>query len=137
MSTTEVKTSFNAADDEITPQVAPPPANLMGTWVSDDPATRGIVKIVLSSAGGVLTVHAFGSCSPTPCDWGTVRGQTYGPDVSTARAVAFTATYKPGFKVTILAGHLRSGRLVVDSFSAFAAGDSRSDYYASGSFHRV
>ncbi|MGH9222969.1 MAG: hypothetical protein ACRD2W_04125 [Acidimicrobiales bacterium] len=137
MSTTDIESKFNAADDEVQVEVAPPPANLMGTWVADDPATRGIVKVVLANAGGTLTVHAFGACTPSPCDWGKVKGRTYGPDVSTPRAVAFTSNYSFGFKTTILAGHLSKGRLIVDSFNTFAAGDSRSDYYSSGSFHRV
>ena len=137
MSTTGIESKTNAAEDDVHVEVAPSPANLLSTWVADDPATRGIVKVVLALSGGALSFHAFGACSPSPCDWGTVKGRTYGPDVSTARSVAFTATYAFGFKSTILAGHLSNGRLIVESFNTFASGDSRSDYYSSGSFHRA
>jgi hypothetical protein len=46
--------------------------SLVGTWVNVNAATRDIVKIVLTNSGGSLGVHAFGACSPTPCDWGQV-----------------------------------------------------------------
>lgn len=135
MATTDVQIQFNAALDQLE-GVAPPPATLVGAWTTVDPATRGIVKIVITAAGDALMVHAYGACSPTPCDWGQVRGHTYGPNVSTARSVAFTANYSFGFKSTLLAGHLQDGMLVVESFDAFAAGDTRSDYYSVGQFHR-
>lgn len=49
-------------------------ASLVGTWVNVNAATQDIVKIVLTNNGGSLGVHAFGACSPTPCDWGQVPG---------------------------------------------------------------
>ena len=47
-----------------------------GNWVNDDPNTRGDTRLVISNAGLVLTVHGYGACSPTDCDWGT-RSGTY------------------------------------------------------------
>jgi hypothetical protein len=47
-----------------------------GNWVNDDPNTRGDTRLVISNAGLILTVHGYGACSPTDCDWGT-RSGTY------------------------------------------------------------
>jgi hypothetical protein len=75
-----------------------------------------------------LTVHGFGACSPTPCDWVQTPGVAYGDTVSSAAADAFTATYAFGFKTTVLAGTVSNGLLTVDNFNHIAAGDTRSSY---------
>lgn len=137
MATTSTETNFNTSLDQLEAQLAPPVSALAGNWVNDDPATRGIVRIVLSDSGGALMVHAYGACSPSPCDWGQVKGSTYADNVSSPRAIAFSANYSFGFKTTLLTGHLSGGKLLVENFNAFAAGDTRSDYYGAGSFHRA
>lgn len=117
-------------------ELAPSPMPLLGTWTNVDSTTGGLVKIVLGWAAGVLKVHAFGACHPTPCDWGTVNGFAYGANVSANRALAFSAVYKFGFKETILTGHLRSGSLIVEAFNHFTDGSNRFDYYADETFRR-
>jgi hypothetical protein len=102
---------------------------LLGTWTNCDKATRGIVEVILTAEGG-LTVQAFGACSPTPCDWGKVKGIAYAANVSSTEAVAFSAQYKFGFKETILVGALERGSLVVETFDHFTDGSGRSDYYS-------
>lgn len=41
------------------------------TWLNIDPNTNGIVKIDIAEVPGGLTIHPWGSCQPTPCDWGS------------------------------------------------------------------
>lgn len=49
------------------PIVAPPADEpYWGSWVSEDPNTVGITRIEISP----WTVHMWGSCEPTDCDWG-------------------------------------------------------------------
>lgn len=50
------------------------PSPLLGTWTNCDQATRGLVRVVIAASGSGISVHAFGACSPTPCDWGLVPG---------------------------------------------------------------
>ena len=111
--------------------------SLVGTWVNVNAATRDIVKIVLTNSGGSLNVHGFGACSPTPCDWGQVRGQAYAGSAAGGAAVAFTANYMFGFKTTILSGHLNGVYLVVDDFNVFSDGSGRSPYFTEGTFRRA
>jgi hypothetical protein len=103
---------------------------LVGTWSNCDKATRGIVKIVIASSGLGISVHAFGACTPTPCDMGTVPGVIYADNVSSTPAVAFTARYSFNFKETIVVGRLDSGCLVVETFDSFKDGSGRSAYYS-------
>lgn len=45
-------------------------------WVNNDTATSGITRINISSTGQQLTVHPYGKCTPTDCDWGA-QTQTF------------------------------------------------------------
>ena len=103
---------------------------LLGTWTNCDKATRGVVKVILSAQGSTLIVQAFGACTPTPCDWGKVKGLAYAANVSSSVPVAFSAIYKFSFKETILVGVLESGSLIVQTFDNFTDGSGRSDYYS-------
>jgi hypothetical protein len=111
--------------------------SLIGTWVNVNPATQDIVKVVLTSSGGALGVHAYGACVPTPCDWGQVTGQAYSASVAGGTAIAFTANYQFGFKRTILTGHLKGEQLVVDDFNVFEDGSGRAAYFTEGTFKKV
>jgi hypothetical protein len=110
------------------------PAALVGTWNACDAATRSLVRVVIAASGSAITVHAFGACTPTPCDWGAVPGLAYAANVSASAAVAFTAHYKFSFKETIVTGVLDSGSLIVETFNHFTDGSGRSDYYTKGYF---
>jgi hypothetical protein len=116
-------------------KVAPSPIDLLGTWVNVDSNTRNIVKIIIGWNGGV-TIHAFGACTPKPCDWKRVRAMAYGNNVSSNRAVAFSALYHFNFKETIVTGVLQRGTLIVQSFSHFTDGSGRYDYFSIDSFRR-
>ena len=41
------------------------------TWQNTDPNTNGIVKIDIAEVPNGLTIHPWGACLPTPCDWGS------------------------------------------------------------------
>ena len=55
------------------PQAAAPPS-IVGTWKNAGSGRRAedtISSLVISGSGSSLSMHAFGSCQPAPCDWGT------------------------------------------------------------------
>ena len=101
---------------------------LLGTWVNCDHHTRGLVRLMIATSGKEITVHGFGACSPTPCDWGSVSGLVYAANVTASPAVAFSATYTFAFKQTIVVGQLLNGALMVETFDHFTDNSGRSDY---------
>lgn len=109
---------------------------LLGRWLNCDKDTGGLVRVSLGSRRGALTVHPLGACTPTPCDWGTVKGLAYSESVSSVDAVAFTATFKFSFKETIITGHLCGGCLVIETYNHFTDGSGRCDYYSRDCFCR-
>src|SRR5947208_11973183 len=97
------KAEFNAPADvveEVEAEALVGPGALLGSWHACDSATRGLVRIDIAAAGQAVTVHAFGACVPSPCDWGSVHGLAYAADVSSTAAIAFSAHYKFKFKET-------------------------------------
>jgi hypothetical protein len=110
------------------------PAALLGTWAACNRLTRDLVRVVIAAAGPAITVHVFGACTPTPCDWGAINGTAYAADVSSAAAIAFTAQYKFDFKTTIVTGLLDQGSLIVETYNTFTDGSGRSNYYTRGYF---
>jgi hypothetical protein len=105
-------------------------APLVGTWVNVDHHTRGIVRLVIAASGSEITLHGFGACSPTPCDWGVISGLVYADAVTGTQAVAFNGTYTFGFKQTTIVGQLFNGALLVSTCDHFTDKSGRSDYYS-------
>jgi hypothetical protein len=112
------------------------PASLAGTWANVDPATRGLVKVVIAGRGSAITVDAFGACLPTPRNWGVVAGLAYASNVSTIPAIAFSAQYTLSFSHVILIGHLVGEELFVESFTQFTDGSGRSNLYSADTLVR-
>lgn len=103
---------------------------LLGTWVNCDHQTRGLVRLMIAASGKEITIHAFGACSPDPCDWGVVNGLVYAANVASNPGVAFNAAYNFNFKQTTIVGHLLNGALIVETFDHFIDQSGRSDYYS-------
>jgi hypothetical protein len=105
------------------------PDLLVGTWVNVEPQTRDLVRLEIKPKGNEVTVHAFGACTPNPCDWGTVEGHIYSDTVATMRAVAFSAEYKFDFAQVTVTGALYKGALFVETLTRFVDQSGRADVY--------
>ncbi len=46
-------------------------ADWTGTWINGGASVTNITKIIIGSSGGQLTLHPYGKCTPSDCDWGT------------------------------------------------------------------
>jgi len=59
-------------------------ADFAGRWVSEDATSSHLTRLIITSSGQTLSIHGYGACHPTDCDWGTVSGPfTSEPYVST------------------------------------------------------
>ena len=134
----EFRTPSDILEKEVERLKVPPPKApvavtaqpILGTWVNCDHQTRGLVRLMITAAGNEVMIHAFGACTPTPCDWGAVPGIIYADNVTATPAVAFTAVFNFTFKHTTIVGHLLNGALVVETFDHFTDRSGRADYYS-------
>jgi hypothetical protein len=79
---------------------------------------------------GALQVHAFGDCSPVPCDWGTVAGVTFGASVGAKTGATFLAPYTFSFARKLLEGSVNAAgtRLAVRTWTDFTDNSNRASY---------
>jgi hypothetical protein len=110
---------------------------IKGIWVNS--TSTLLVKIVIGTdSTGRLFLHAYGACSPTPCDWGTVYPATWSGAPGSAKVKAVAATY--GSSVTSISRLLAVNliyvnglptQLKVNLFTQFnERGDPRYNYWA-------
>ena len=132
--------NYVRAEDQLETDIEGPAdieaAPLLGEWINTNPATRGIVKAVISRSPGGVFVRILGASSPSPCDWGEARVDAlYSSGVQSVDAMAFTATYDFGFLETRLEANLSLGLLVIANFNTFRDGSGRSNYFSREFFY--
>ena len=118
-------------------RVALDPSSLLGTWVTTNSASRGIVRVNLAVKEGAFTVQIFGACEPTPCDWGEVEGPLFADGFDSPLGTNFGAFYDFGFMNVRLQGYVKQGVLVIVSFNRFKDGSGRSNYFGKEFFFKV
>jgi hypothetical protein len=105
---------------------------LIGTWVNTK-TDGGLVEVVITGGNGSLEVHPYGSCSPTPCDWGMHPALGFSSGVTSYTAIGFHATINFTFKTVYMQGHLiktplGQTLLEITTQSKFVSTDPRWDY---------
>jgi hypothetical protein len=111
-----------------------------GNWRNTDPATRGITRLQINTGAAPVRVHAWGSCSPSDCDMGTVDGFAYGPSAASnlnTSAEALSAVFRTTFSEAIfIIRPARGDRLQVEVYDRFTDGSGRTAYATTYSFAR-
>jgi hypothetical protein len=112
-------------------------SDLRGTWINIDENTRGLTKVVIGGSGDIVSMSAWGSCSPSDCEWGEVPATPLTNSVSAPLASAdrIVAVYEKSFKMAILNAYRVGEKLVVDNATDFK--DNRSDTFHSYTFKRM
>jgi hypothetical protein len=115
---------------------------LLGNWKNVNANTPNIVRLEITNAGGTIDVHAWGACSPKPCDWGTKQAVPYAPNVSAplpAQAQYLQVEYTTSFSVvTLVVGPSPApgGQLRATALTRFTDKSGRSAYAATDSFKK-
>jgi hypothetical protein len=129
------KTGTSAANYPLGDSVTPA-ATLPAVWVNT--ASTGDVRAVIltRTQAGTLQVHAYGFCSPVPCNWGSVAGIRFGSSISAATGRDFLAPYKFGFANKLLEGTVNTAGtlLTVKAWTEFTDHSGRSNYLTTESF---
>jgi hypothetical protein len=114
------------------------PSPFVGTWVNtNDSAPHRIARLVMTVRDGILMVHAWGYCTPDPCDWGEASADVYADSINSQTAMSFTAVFDFGFMETHLQTNLKRGTMVIATANKFGDLSGRSDYYTREFFYQV
>lgn len=111
-------------------------SQFVGSWITTNSKTQGIVKMDVTPDGDGLSVHTFGAASPSPCDWGRTKGIVFSDGVDSTKGLAFSAVYDFDFKETHLQAKVKKGVLVVASFHKFKDESGRSNYFSREFFYQ-
>ncbi|MFZ1220976.1 MAG: hypothetical protein WAO00_16900 [Chthoniobacterales bacterium] len=123
---------FTRSNDLVTGQtqaVNLPPTGMEGVWFNCDPGTGEISKIVFAIREGVITMRAFGASNPGPIDWGETAAKPYVDRIGSSLITGLTADYDFGFMKTRVAGNVKYGVLVIQSYNEFCDQSGRPPYF--------
>jgi hypothetical protein len=114
-------------------------AQFSGKWVNADPATGGITKLTVTVTGPNAKVHAWGSCTPTDCDWGEVKATAFATSVSASIASDaryLMAVFTESFKKTTMIMMPSGNSLKVTYLTQFTDSSGRTGYGGEETFKR-
>jgi len=107
--------------------------SLDGAWVNADPGTHGLSRIEIEEN----TVHPYGACHPTACDWGLLPARTFARSVNGGPPVALMVEVDNHFALAKIVVVLESSdRLRVEVLNHFTDGSTRADYFSLNYFVR-
>ncbi len=114
------------------------PADFIGVWVNKDVNTRGVTRVVVTSAGGnKLNIQVFGKCHPTDCEWGTKPLVTYGLNVQDTNHNYATTIYNQGFANSLLTLGYAGNEILLQGYTQFLDSSGRQNYYSRDYFQRA
>jgi hypothetical protein len=123
--------------------VGPASANIgqfTGTWQNVNSNDRGVIRITITAAGNAVTVHVWGSCTPTPCDWGQAPAVAYGNSVQATlpqEATVLRAEYTQSFARRQIVIHPAGNQLRVEVLTQFTDNSNRANFGDTDLFNRA
>jgi hypothetical protein len=116
-------------DPGATVQVKVSRGPFVGTWVNSDPNTRSVPQVTLEPASSTtVTLHVWGACSPSWCDWGTTTASLANGELR--------ATYTQSFAVKTVRLYRSGAQLVVLIHTHFTDNSGRADYDSTNAMNK-
>ena len=103
-------------------------SSVSGSWSNTDAATRGVVKILIMTDGDNASIQAWGSCQPTPCDWGKTTLDLFGDSVDAKTLSSGLAKWETNFSDTYMTFRREGDELIVETFTSFKDKSGRTNY---------
>jgi hypothetical protein len=122
-------TRANDRGSDETHAVGLPAEAMEGRWFNCDPGTGEISRIVIALRDGAILMRAFGANAPAPIDWGETLATPYVDRIGSSVITGLTAGYDFGFMKTQIAGNIKYGVLVIQSYNEFCDGSGRPAYF--------
>jgi hypothetical protein len=84
-----------ATPAQASPVPPAPSAALLGTWINTNGSSNSVKQVIVGpNSAGSVSVDAFGACTPTLCEWGSVPAKVYGSSVSSTTGVTFQSNQR-------------------------------------------
>lgn len=99
-----------------------------GDWNNIDNESSGVTRLTISEAEGGWTVHAWGKCHPSDCDWGVVELRFLGDSIRDKSPKYGYAYWDNGFSETHLILKAGAEELSADFYTIFKDASDRANY---------
>ena len=120
---------FVAASVFAFPQVASSQAqDLAGEWVTTNPRTRGLTRIVITKGESGWAAQTFGRCHPNDCDWGWVTLHPIGASVEDHSFYSGFAVWDAGFATKFVTMVKTAETLTVEVVTIFRDRSGRANF---------
>jgi hypothetical protein len=109
-------------------------SDFFGIWVNSTADNSGVARVIVQPGDGAkMTIHLFGRCGASECDWGTQPAQVYASDPAAHDVRSIAADFATGsghkrITITTALGHALRFDLQTD----FGANAGQSSYATSG-----
>jgi hypothetical protein len=103
-------------------------ADLAGEWVTTNPRTRGITRIVVSMGESGWVAQTFGKCHPSDCDWGWVPLHPMGASVEDHSFYSGFAVWDAGFATKFVTMVRSNDTLTVEVVTVFKDRSRRANF---------
>ncbi|MDC8005418.1 hypothetical protein POV27_15245 [Aureisphaera galaxeae] len=105
-------------------------SDLLGTWDNVNPKTGQISRIIVTSENQQLKLQAFGKLNEGEMDWGTVVCEIFSSNVASPTVEGFMCRFNFDFMHVQIAGNMKYGVMVIQSYNTFTDGTSRNNYFS-------
>lgn len=102
---------------------------LSGIWLNSNPDTSGIARMLMTEAGGKLSLQVYAVGPDGLIDWGAADAQVFMSSPSSQVIAGFTCLYDFGFAETRLQAMIMKGLIVLAQFHSFKDESRRADYF--------
>ena len=109
---------------------------LLGNWVNVNAKTGQIARVELTFKDNNLLLQGFGKLEEGEMDWGQSLCNTFSSNVGSPEIEGFTCDFKFEFMNVHMAGNMKYGVMVIQSYNTFNDGSKRSDYFCREFFVR-
>ena len=109
---------------------------LLGEWFNTKSDTNYIKKLILSHPNDSLIINTYGSSDESLIHWGEVEVIPYGSEKSPMIAGGFHGLYNLDGIETLLVSNCKLGIMVIQSYTRYLDGSSRSKHFGREFFYR-
>lgn len=100
----------------------------LGKWKNVNPETNGMVELDIQKYDQKLFINAWGSCSPTNCEWGETDFHMLSSAVGKPPLAQAIARWDNDFSQRTFTFKAEGRKLLIESFVVFTDDSGRSPY---------
>ncbi|MBL4705187.1 MAG: hypothetical protein JKY54_11740 [Flavobacteriales bacterium] len=105
-------------------------ASFIGTWTNTNPTSNQIASVEVTEDGDQIYMRCFGVGPDGLIDWGISECSLYSSKVNSPVIEGFSSAFDFGFMKTMVAGNVKYGVMVIQTYNQFLDKSERNNYFS-------